>query len=331
MTARNLKIRITVGPEDTRRPRRTVATPTTKVPPQLAPARTTGAATKAGSKTPAWLIPVLAVAAVATGLAYFLAGPDEPGTRQTTADVGGSTVEQAEVAAPTSGVSPQGLAEVEAAVRRAAEAAVAQQDAARPATPTSASPQAAPTTPAPQIQDDSASPEAVTLPALSTNSAIGAPPAEAQLSAIPAQPESPSGEQPPAATTTTVLAPVAPTAASETQRAALPTSDKVARAVFTSGIARLEPADDLGSTLEPKGEVTRLYFFTELRELSGQRVRHRWLLDGRRIMDIPIDVRSARYRASSNARLSSNRQGIWEVQVLDSKGQVLHASQIEYR
>lgn len=310
MTARNLKIRITVGHEEGRQPRR-VATPPKPMDRAASPGRSETTAKKPVTKLAKWAGPIVVASALVGGLWFVLPSSEESNT-PSLARVESKNLSTSDRVVPPNSEQTKTPAQAgetpalpDIAMSRAEpenrmEAAGAREPAAETAA-TADSPPSAP---------DAVRGEAETGD-VSTPGAIGAPMHEESAN-IPS----------------TIAAPPAPARNADT---ALPTSDKVSRATFATAISRLEPVESIDGILPAERGLSRLYFFTELRGLNGQRIRHRWLINGQRIADIPVNVSSDRFRASSNMRLSKNRLGTWEVQVVDRQGNVLHASRLEYR
>jgi hypothetical protein len=95
---------------------------------------------------------------------------------------------------------------------------------------------------------------------------------------------------------------------------------QVARSAFTSDISEREPVDNL-TTLTP--DIARVYFFTELRNLEGQTVTHRWEHAGQVVAEIPFNVGGPRWRVWSSKNLDSGTTGEWSVTVVDGAGNEL--------
>lgn len=94
----------------------------------------------------------------------------------------------------------------------------------------------------------------------------------------------------------------------------------VARAQFASAIIDREPADDMQSL---GSEVARVYFFTELRDMDGQTVTHRWTYNGEVQASVEFNVRGPRWRVYSSKNLVPEWTGDWTVDVLDGSGNVV--------
>ena len=102
---------------------------------------------------------------------------------------------------------------------------------------------------------------------------------------------------------------------------------RVARGNLTSGISQREPVDDLGSYILGNGAGEQQYFFfTELRELTGQRVRHRWLYNNRVVAEVPFYVgRAWRWRVYSSKTFIPSMSGSWHAQVVLDDDTVIYS------
>ncbi|MFA5531515.1 MAG: DUF2914 domain-containing protein, partial [Thiohalomonadaceae bacterium] len=94
----------------------------------------------------------------------------------------------------------------------------------------------------------------------------------------------------------------------------------VVRALFTSDVREREPVDQ-HATL-PAG-TGRIYFFTELRDMEGQTVSHRWEQDGEVMAEVPFNVGGPRWRVWSSKNIDSGATGEWSVAVVDGAGNEL--------
>jgi hypothetical protein len=121
-------------------------------------------------------------------------------------------------------------------------------------------------------------------------------------------------------------------AAAAAARSAAPQAEvqgSVARAIFTSAIVDREPVDELTDITT---DLPRLYFFTDLRDLAGQIITHRWEYNGQVMAEIKFKVGGGpRWRVYSSKNLLPDWTGKWTVSVIDQNGQVLNNSSFEYR
>ena len=102
---------------------------------------------------------------------------------------------------------------------------------------------------------------------------------------------------------------------------------RVARAIFTSGIDNREPVDALTSV---SNDTNQLTFFTDLRDLTGQTVTHRWEYNGVVMAEIDFNVGAERWRVWSNKKLIPQWVGDWHVVVVDADNNELTRAQFTY-
>lgn len=102
----------------------------------------------------------------------------------------------------------------------------------------------------------------------------------------------------------------------------------VERALFTTTMENREPGAVVVRVEGTPGEV---YFFTELRQLAGRTVTHRWEYAGQIVAEVPFEVGGPRWRVFSKKRLLPDQAGKWSVVVVDESDWVLHAEMFEYR
>ena len=101
----------------------------------------------------------------------------------------------------------------------------------------------------------------------------------------------------------------------------------VARAQFTSAIENREPTDQLTSLTN---DQTRVYFFTELKDMANQRATHRWEYKGEVKSEVGFDVGANRWRVFSSKTLDPSWTGEWKVTVVDANGNTLGANTFTY-
>jgi hypothetical protein len=95
---------------------------------------------------------------------------------------------------------------------------------------------------------------------------------------------------------------------------------RVALARFTTAVENREPVDTV-TFLE--NDAPRIFFYTDLRNLSGTTVTHRWQLAGEVMAEVPFEVGSDRWRVWSSKRLKSEWTGDWTVAVVQGDDEVL--------
>ena len=176
-----------------------------------------------------------------------------------------------------------------------------------------------PTIPSRTAPESAPSTEALTTPVPgspikkdATNGAVEVPPAEA--AAISEQPGRPAS---PAASTTASMSP--PAAISES------VSYKVARVQLTARMQGLEPGPPIQLPIRlSQGQASIIYFFTELRGLSGRSVLHRWEWNGRIMHQRQLHPASQSWRAYTAMTITGNMRGSWRISAVDATaGKVL--------
>ncbi|MES9817250.1 MAG: DUF2914 domain-containing protein [Candidatus Thiodiazotropha sp.] len=101
----------------------------------------------------------------------------------------------------------------------------------------------------------------------------------------------------------------------------------VARAQFTTAVVNREPVDQV---VKLDAQATRVFFFTDLRNLQGRTVTHRWEFDGQIASEVDFEVGGPRWRVYSAKSLKPGESGKWTVFVVDESGWPLHASIFEH-
>ncbi len=108
---------------------------------------------------------------------------------------------------------------------------------------------------------------------------------------------------------------------------AMAQSGTVERATFTTAIMDREPQDAIS---ELSNDQRKIYHFTELHDLTGQTVTHRWEYQGQVMAEVSFEVGGARWRVYSSKSLEPIWLGEWTVSVVDESGHVLGTSSFSY-
>lgn len=94
----------------------------------------------------------------------------------------------------------------------------------------------------------------------------------------------------------------------------------VIRSAFTSEISDREPID----TLNEISNDSKVYFFTELRDMSGQTAIHRWEHEGEVKAEVEFKVGGPRWRVWSSKSFNPEWTGEWKVSVVNGANQVIN-------
>jgi hypothetical protein len=101
----------------------------------------------------------------------------------------------------------------------------------------------------------------------------------------------------------------------------------VTRSQLTRDIKDLEPVDTVSALTN---EQTRIVYFTEIHDMAGQTVAHRWEYNSKIIMEVPIKVGTSRWRAYTTKTLIPSWIGEWKVSVVDAAGGTLSVNTFTY-
>lgn len=101
----------------------------------------------------------------------------------------------------------------------------------------------------------------------------------------------------------------------------------VSRSTFTSAVVKREPVDHV-TTVDNKHPF--VYFFTELKGMTGQTVTHRWEHNGEIVAESRFDVGAPKWRIWSARVLPPNRVGEWTVSVINAVNEVVHSRRLDY-
>lgn len=102
---------------------------------------------------------------------------------------------------------------------------------------------------------------------------------------------------------------------------------EVSRAQFTSSMLDREPTDELSAVAL---NTEKMFFFTELRNMDGKTVTHRWSLNGAVMAEVSFNVRASRWRIYSSKTLLPEWRGDWVVDVIDDTGTVVETKTVSY-
>ncbi|MDQ7075258.1 MAG: DUF2914 domain-containing protein [Gammaproteobacteria bacterium] len=102
----------------------------------------------------------------------------------------------------------------------------------------------------------------------------------------------------------------------------------VRRAFFTSGIENREPTGKSDFFYTTSNTV---FFFTELRGMQGETVRYRWSYANKVVAEVEFSVTSHRWRSASSKDLLPEWIGEWNVELLNSQGEILVKKSFTYK
>lgn len=104
-------------------------------------------------------------------------------------------------------------------------------------------------------------------------------------------------------------------------------SPKVAMAQFTTAVENREPVDSISFL---STALDKIVFFTDLRDLAGETITHRWEYKGKTMAEVRFEVGAARWRIWSSKRLMPAWVGEWTASIVREDGEVLAQVGFDY-
>jgi len=111
------------------------------------------------------------------------------------------------------------------------------------------------------------------------------------------------------------------------EEAAAPVSGSVSRSSFTREVADREPADEVTRL---GNDATEISYWSEVRDMAGKTVIHRWEYDGQVMSEVAFDVAGPRWRVHSMKTLDPSMLGQWTVKVVDVDGNTMSEEHFVY-
>lgn len=101
----------------------------------------------------------------------------------------------------------------------------------------------------------------------------------------------------------------------------------VARATITSDVQNREPVDSLSTVTT---DDAKIYYFTEIQDMAGHTVTHRWEYNGQVMAEINFEIGGPRWRVFSSKTMMPYWLGDWKVSVVDENGSPLSVNTFSY-
>ena len=103
--------------------------------------------------------------------------------------------------------------------------------------------------------------------------------------------------------------------------------ENISNAVFALNIEDRVP---INIVEEAGNSLGKIYFFTNIRNLEGERITHRWIYKDKVMADVSFDINGPRWRVWSSKNLWYTWIGKWKVQVLRMDGSLLYEKIFNY-
>ena len=104
--------------------------------------------------------------------------------------------------------------------------------------------------------------------------------------------------------------------------------ENISEAVFALDVEDRVP---LNIIEEADNSLGKIYFFTNIRNLEGTHITHRWIYGDKVMADVQFEIRGPRWRVWSSKNLWRTWIGEWRVQVLLDDATVLFEKTFNYK
>ncbi len=102
---------------------------------------------------------------------------------------------------------------------------------------------------------------------------------------------------------------------------------EIVQSAFAMSIKNHQPVNVVQQL---NNNISKIYFFTDMRNFQGQTLTHQWSLNGWVAQSIPFEIKGNRWRVSSNKSLKPRSKGTWTVKVLNEQGNIIKQASISY-
>lgn len=106
---------------------------------------------------------------------------------------------------------------------------------------------------------------------------------------------------------------------------------RITRAILTSAVIHREPIDKLNKAVVAPDKPKPLFYFTEIVDMKGTTLTHRWRHEGKVVADMKFRIGSDHYRVYSNKQMRADSKGNWQIEVLDQNGRTLQTAHFTYQ
>ena len=104
--------------------------------------------------------------------------------------------------------------------------------------------------------------------------------------------------------------------------------ENISEAVFALDVEDRVPFNIIE---EADNSLGKIYFFTNIRNLTGEYITHRWIYGDKVMADVRFEIRGPRWRVWSSKNLWHTWIGEWRVQVLLDDASVLFEKTFNYK
>lgn len=104
--------------------------------------------------------------------------------------------------------------------------------------------------------------------------------------------------------------------------------ENISQAVFSKSIENRAPIEIVTEVDDSLGKI---YFFTNIRNLTGDKITHRWIYKDEVKAEVSFDIKGKRWRVWSSKNLWHTWTGQWKVEVVNQNNELLLTKIFEFR
>jgi len=104
--------------------------------------------------------------------------------------------------------------------------------------------------------------------------------------------------------------------------------ENISQAVFTKSVENRVPIEIITGADNSLGKI---YFFTNIRHLTGDKITHRWIYKDKVKAEVSFDIKGERWRVWSSKNLWYTWTGQWKVEVVNQQNEILLTEIFEFR
>jgi len=101
----------------------------------------------------------------------------------------------------------------------------------------------------------------------------------------------------------------------------------ISQAVFALDVVKRTPQNIVNGI---DNDTHKIYFYTNLRNLAGQKIKHRWIYKNKVMAEVNFSPKGNRWRVYSSKNLWKGWTGVWSVEVVDENDTVLLTKSFTY-
>jgi hypothetical protein len=104
--------------------------------------------------------------------------------------------------------------------------------------------------------------------------------------------------------------------------------ENISQAVFAKSVEDRAPIEIVTEVDDSLGKI---YFFTNIRHLIGDKITHRWIYKNKVKAEISFSIKGDRWRVWSSKNIWHTWTGQWKVEVVNQKNEILLTKTFEYK